>query len=354
MRSPVLSRRQFGKGVATALAASTLPISGLWGSAAIDSTVKGVKLGAITASFNNVVGVPGGTGGRGGRGAGGPGGGAGAPGGGRGPALSTDEAIDQAIKNCMDTGVGFVELASGFLEPRVQGGGIGGQVPPTITPEYLKSREEIRQWRLNTPASFFQDVRKRFDSSGVNLFSMSYTFGDDMTDAEIDAAFRQMQALGINLFQTNQTRVSMGLRMAPYAEKYKITPGWHTHQQANNPNEVSSPASLDNLLAMSPQFMICLDIGHFAVGGNDAYAWFQQNHDHISHMHIKDQTSIGAGSTAAELGDGVLHVADMLKTVRDNHYPIAFIIEREYTTPGLTGTQETKKQMDWMKMVLES
>ena len=341
MKSPFLSRRQFGKGVATALAASTLPISGLWGSAIIDSTVKGVKLGAITGSFNNVVAGSGGAGGGTGRG-------------GRGPALSTDEAIDQAIKNCMDTGVGFVELGSGFLEPRVQGGGVGGQVPATITPEYLKSREEIRQWRLNTPASFFQDVRKRFDSGGVNLFSMSYTFGDDMTDVEIDAAFKQMQALGIKLFQTNQTRVSMGLRMAPYAEKYKITPGWHTHQQANNPNEVSSPDSLASLLAMSPQFMVCLDIGHFAVGGNDPYAWFQQNHDRISHVHIKDQSSIGAGSTAAELGDGVLHVADMLKTVRDNHYPIACIIEREYTTPGLTGTQETKKQMDWMKMVLES
>lgn len=366
MKSAVLSRRQFGKGVATALAASALPVRALWG--AVDSTVRGVKLGAITGSFANGFGGPGpgrpsgpagtagaaGQGGRGGAGAGpaAPGSFPG-PGGPGGPTLSLDESIDQTIQHCVETGCGFVELGNGFLEPRLQGGGVGGQVPATITPEYQKSREEIRQWRLNTPMSFFEDVRKRFDEGGVNLFSMSYTIGDDFTDAEIDAAFKQMQALGLKLFQTNQTRVAMGPRMAPYAQKYKITPGWHTHQQSNDPNEVSSPESLAKLLAMSPQFMICLDIGHFADGGNDPFPWFQQHHDRISHMHIKDVMSIGGGA-AVELGDGVLHIPEMLKAVRDNHYPIAFILERTYTTPGLTGIQETKKQMDWMRVVLES
>ena len=62
-------------------------------------------------------------------------------------------------------------------------------------------------------------VRKKFDDAKINLFSMSNTMADDVTDAELDAMFRQMQALRVNVFQTNQSRVSIGPRLVPFVEK---------------------------------------------------------------------------------------------------------------------------------------
>jgi sugar phosphate isomerase/epimerase len=81
--------------------------------------------------------------------------------------------------------------------------------------------------------------------------------------------------------------------------------------------------------------------------------YFLEHHDRITHLHIKDVTAIGGGG-AAELGEGVLRIDEMLKTVRDNHDPIAFILERNYISPGSNAVQEIRKQIDWMKSVLDS
>jgi hypothetical protein len=113
----------------------------------------------------------------------------------------------------------------------------------------------------------FRQIRRKFAAAAVNLFSYVMTIGDDFTDPEIDAVFKQMEALGVKRFCTNQTRVGMGPRMAAAAEKYRISPAFHTHSLANDPNEIGSPPSLHRVLAMSKRFMVNLDIGHYARGG---------------------------------------------------------------------------------------
>lgn len=315
------SRRDFGKTIG-GLSLAALPASRLWGMSP-DAVYKGVKLGAITGSLGQVAAAPG------------------------------QDVIDGIIQQCIAARVGTVELVNTPLEPRVTGGGIGGQAPATVTPAYSKSRDELRDWRINGPLDRFREIRKKFDAAGLDLYSFVMTIGDDFTEPEIEAVFKQMQALGVDRFCTNQTRVSAGPGMAPYAEKYKIMPAWHTHALVNDPNEVASPESLAKVLAMSKYFMVNLDIGHFADGGNDPMTYFMEHHDRITHLHVKDVKAIGGGG-AAELGEGVLRINDMLRAVRDKHYPIAFILERNYTTPGSTAVEETRKQIEWMERALDS
>lgn len=315
---PVMpSRREFG----TALAGLCLTASRLRG-AKVDAVYKGVRLGAITGSLGAVTAAPG------------------------------QDVVDLIIQQCIAAKVGTVELVNTPLEPRVTGGGIGGQAPATATPEYLKSRDELRQWRINGPLERFRDIRRKFDAAGLNLYSFVMTIGDDFTELEIDAVFRQMQALGVDRFCTNQSRVSAGPRIVPYAEKYRIMPAWHTHALTNDPNEVASPESLSKLLAMSKYFMVNLDLGHFADGGNDPLPYFAAHHDRITHVHVKDVKALGGGA-ATELGEGVLRIYEMLRAARDKHYPLAFILERTYTTPGFSAVEETRRQMDWMERVLD-
>jgi sugar phosphate isomerase/epimerase len=61
----------------------------------------------------------------------------------------------------------------------------------------------------------------------------------------------------------------------------------------NDPNEVASPEGLAKLLAMSKYFMVNLDLGHFADGGNYPMKYFTAHHDPITHIHVKDVKSIG-------------------------------------------------------------
>src|SRR5215475_3524180 len=312
------SRREFGKRALSAIAISAISGSRLFG-ARIDSTVRGVKIGLITGSLNPLPTIPG------------------------------KDPIDIIIDQCLQLGAANVELVNvmGLNEPQVVNGGRFGQPPDKITPEYLDSREKLRQWRLSLPLDRFREVRKKFDAAGLNLFSYVMTIGDDFTDPEIEAVFRQMQALKINLFTTNQTRVGMGPRIATFSEKYKIRPARHPHAMVEDPNEVATPESMEKLLAMSKSFVINLDIGHYTAGNNDAVAFLRQHHDRITHLHIKDRKRNQGPNV--QLGSGDTPIKECLTLIRDNHYPIICLLEREYRDAPGTAVEQTKWQMDYIK-----
>jgi sugar phosphate isomerase/epimerase len=312
------SRRDFNR---FACGAVILPFGRAAQSAPRDAaTVRGVKIGAITGVY--------------------------------GPFTPTNaqDVTDVVIARSREGGIGHIELVNTLYEPRVTGGAVGGQAPASGTPEYQQTREALRQWRLTTAPEFFRRIRQKFDAADLDLYSFVVTIGDDFTDPEIDAVFGHMKGLGVEQFSTNQTRVGMGPRMAPFAEKYQIKPAFHTHALVDDPNEVASPASLDRVLGMSKMFMVNLDIGHFARGGNDPFTYVKAHHDRITHLHIRDQKKDGS---PANVGDGDLQVAEILRTIRDNRWPIACILEQGRTGFG-NSVDATRANLDYMRRVLES
>ena len=284
------------------------------------ATVRGVRLGAITGVFGPFT-----------------------------PAAGGD-VVDAVIASALAGGIGHVEFVNSLIEPRVTGGGIGGQAPATVTPEYRETREALRQWRLSAPADTFRTIRRKFDQAGVTLYSYVMTIGDDFTDPEIDAVFRHMQALGLDKFCTNQTRVGMGPRMAPFAGKYGIRPAFHNHALVADPNEVASPESFARLFAMSPLFMANLDMGHYARGGNDPLAFLRANPTRITHVHVRDMKRDG---TAADMGSGDLPLKDMLTFVRDGRHPIAFILEQSRSGSG-TNVEKARQNLDVLRTYLDA
>ena len=295
---------------------------GIFAARAIDATVRGVKLGITTGSLNPL------------------------------PVVDGKDPLDVLIDGCVAIGAANVELAAGFFGPPVTGGLVGGQAPAQLTPEYTKSREALRQWRTSQEAlDRYTLVGKKFRDGGLNLLSISNTFSDDCTDDEMDWMFRGMRALGVKMFQSNQTRVSMGPRLVPFAEKYKIMPSFHTHSAVNDPNEIASPASLQKLMDLSTDFRICLDIGHFTAGNNDAVAYLREHHDRITHIHVKDRKRDNGPNVAWGTGD--TPIIPCLQLIRDNHWPIYALIEREFKGTG-TPPEETKADLDYMKHALES
>ena len=313
----IYSRREFGTAALSTLALPMLAVVPL---RAIELTVRGVKLGITTASLNPL------------------------------PQVTGKDPLDVLIEELVQLGVGNVELSGGFFGPPVRGAAVGGQVPKEPNPEYTKSRDELRQWRLSQASlDRFRDVRKKFDDAKINLYSMSNTMADDVTDAELDAMFRQMQALKVSVFQTNQTRVSMGPRLVPFVDKYKIRPAFHTHAEVEDPNEIASVESMQKLLNMSKEFRICLDIGHFTAGNNDAVAYLREHHDRITHIHVKDRKRNKGPNV--EWGTGDTPIKECLTMIRDNKWPIYAFIEREFM--GTRGpVEETRRDLDYMKEAL--
>ena len=305
------SRRDFGKLAATGLTFSALS------SAKVNSTVGGVRLGAISYCFRALPRTPG------------------------------TDYIDTIIKACLDCGVGYVELTSPMVEPPTTLPG-GGRVPPD-TPENRKAREEVRKWRLTAPMARFKEIRKKFDDSGISLFAYVMTFAEDFTDEEIEAVFQQARALGVGIIGTNQTTVGMGPKLVPYADKYKMDLSFHNHSKAENPNEVASPQSFEKLFGMSKHFKANLDVGHFVGGNQDPIAFIEQHHDRITHLHLKDRKRNDGPNMP--WGEGDTPIKQVLTLVKEKHYPIYCLVEYEYKGTG-SPIEETKKCMEYMRQVL--
>ena len=314
------SRREFNRAALAGLTASVLPG---WVSRTAAMQVRGVKVGLITGSLNPLGEL-----------------------GGRDP-------IDVIIEQCKQLDVLDVELVTVFPQgqPEVVNGGRFGQPPAQITPDYMKTRQALRAWRIALPLDRFKEVRRKFDAAKLNLFSYVYTIDDHMTDAEIEAAFRQLQALGVPMFTTNQTRVGIGPRIAPLSEKYNIKAAWHPHAEIQDPNEVATPASMEKLLAMSKSFVINLDIGHFAAGNNDVLAFLKKHHERIAHLHVKDRKRDKGPNV--QLGTGDTPIKESAALIRDERWPIMLILEREYRDAPGSPVEQTRWQLNYLKGLLE-
>ena len=321
----MVTRRAFGKaamaGFTGAALASTRFAPSLT-AARLDSTIEGVKVGAITYSFRDMPRIPG------------------------------ADYLEAGIRGCVDCGIGAAELWATMAQPQTMLPRNGQYNPQLMdTPEMKKAREEMRQWRISTPMSYWHGIRKRFDDVGIELIGYSLTLGDDFTDEELDTTFRAVRAMGVSHIGTNQMRVAMGRRAAPFAEKYKVTLGFHNHTLVDDPNEIASIASFQRVMDMSPFFKVNLDIGHFTAANLDAVDYMRKHHQSITYVHLKDRRRDNGPN--APWGHGETPVREVLQLIKHERYPIPVVIEYEYMSER-SAVDEVRRCMDFIREALRS
>jgi sugar phosphate isomerase/epimerase len=300
-----MTRRDFGK-----IAAAALPAAKAFG-AGPDSTVGGVKLGAITYSFHDLKRTPG------------------------------QDAVDQCIDNLLYAGCQYCELMSSDVEPAGPGRGAAQTGGPT-------PREALRKWRIETPAEHFETVRKKFNDAGITIFAYTVNYNAQYSDEEIAASFRHAKALGTNLIASSTT-VSMAKRIVPFAEKTNMNVAFHGHTNITDPEQFATPKNFAAALEMSRLYRVNLDIGHFVAAGFDPVSYIRENHEHITHLHVKDKKKNDGPNMP--WGQGDTPVKEVLLLLKNNHYPIAAMTEMSYEVPGPT-RDEVKKNMEDMRKIL--
>jgi sugar phosphate isomerase/epimerase len=277
------SRREFGR---LALVGLPMTVALAQGPSRINSKVNGVQIGVQSYSFRRL-------------------------------------SLDDAVKAMAQIGIGECELWSGHVEPRSGPPPEGG-----MTPEMRRQRqEETRKWRLTVSFDHFKDVRKKFDAAGIRLQAYNLSFNDNFTDEEIDRGFQMAKALGVKLITASST-LSSAKRVAPFAEKYKITVAMHGHSNLTDPNQFAKPESFASALAMSKYFAVNLDIGHFFAAGFDPVGYIEANHARITNLHIKDRKKEDGPNTPWGLGD--TPIKQVLQLLKQKKYDIPANIEYEY------------------------
>ncbi len=279
------SRRDFGR-----IALAAFPAAGALATK-IDSKIGGVQIGVQSYSFR-------------------------------------DRPLDAAIQAMVDCGLGECELTQGHVEPRLRG-------------------EELRNWRLTTPLDFFQGIRKKFDSAGIELLAYNLSFSDNFSDEEIDRGFQMARAMGVDLITASSTLTS-AKRVAPFAEKYRIKVAMHGHDNTRDPNQFAKPESFAAAMAMCPYFYVNLDIGHFFAAGYDPVSYLQENHTRILVLHLKDRKKDHGPGTP--FGEGDTPIKQVLLLLKKNQWAIPANIEYEYK--GENTVAEVKKCYGYCRDVL--
>ena len=241
-----------------------------------------------------------------------------------------DRALDPAIDAYKACNIGLCELWQGHVEP--------ADAP----------REALRQWRLETPLSHFTDVRKKFDDAGVLLYAYNYSFNDNFSDEEIGRGFLMAKAMGVKYITASST-LKAAQRVAPFADKHKITVAMHGHSNITDPNQFAKPESFDQAMAMSKWFAVNLDIGHFYAAGYDPVDYLQRHHDKIITLHIKDRKRPSDGANLP-FGEGDTPIKPVLALLKQNKWKIPANIEYEYK--GADTVTEVKRCYQYIKDAL--
>jgi hypothetical protein len=255
--------------------------------------------------------------------------------------------IGKILDYLHEVGVSACGIQSGHVSPP----GLsetGWWIADRNLPGMRESRERARQWRLTAPDSYFTNLRDRFAAAGCRMDYYGMNFNDTFTDAEREAELRAARALGVRACYAS-IRLDECARLAPLVEKHQVRIAMHNHSNIYDPQELGTPESLEKALAMSPYFMVSLDLGHFVAGNNDPIAFIKKHHARIMNVHVRDRKKNNGPNTP--LGKGDTPIAEVLRLIRDEKFPIQCFVEYEYGSLR-TPVEEVKACFDYCRSVL--
>jgi sugar phosphate isomerase/epimerase len=289
------TRREFGRVLIAGIPA--VSAVGIPFSADAASKISGVQIGVITYSFR---GMP----------------------------------VAQMIPAMTKIGLSEVELMSGDCETLAGAPPAPGRGEPP-SPRMLAAQKAREEWRAAAKPDAFKAVRNQFTDAAIDLRILCYNMGVTIKDEEIDYAFRMGQALGVRAISSSST-VTVAKRVAPFAEKYKLTWGAHGHDNVKDPEQFATPEVFAKVMALNKFMGVNLDIGHFTAAGFDAVAYIKENHARITNLHLKDRKKSPAGEMTPiqnnnyPWGQGDTPIREVLQLLKKEKWDIPANIEYEY------------------------
>ncbi|MBN1158746.1 MAG: sugar phosphate isomerase/epimerase [Bacteroidales bacterium] len=273
---------------------------------------------------------------------------------------SMPSSAEAMLQYCLDAGISSVELLGNVIESYA--GLPPGPPRPAWGVELTREQQlaydssmavasEIqREWRINAPMTKFEELRKMYNDSGVNIHIANLSPAN-WSDEEIDYAFNAAKALGA-MGVCNEIGEEACKRLAPFAEKYGMFAIFHNHGQPADPGW-----SFDPFLEISPAIMLNFDAGHyFGFTGQDPAEIIQRHHDRIVSIHLKDKTGPDSDPPNKNMpwGQGDTPIAEILQLVQSEGWDIHCDIELEYDIPeDSDAVAEVKKCVEYSKNILK-
>lgn len=227
---------------------------------------------------------------------------------------------------------------------------------PTTAEEkaaFAEAGTQLRKWRMSVSLDMFRELRKRFEAKGIDLYAYSPSgMSAVSSDAELERTVAITKALGARVVTTGMPK-SVAKRFAPMAEKAGLVVGIEGRPNANSTDadSIATPADFAEAVGYSKNYGIDLDVGDATGGGFDVLAFVRANHARITGFNLKDRKK---DRTSMPWGEGETPVAELLRMVQKERYPIRCSIDCDYATAaGGSRLEDIKKCLRYAEGVLK-
>jgi sugar phosphate isomerase/epimerase len=187
--------------------------------------------------------------------------------------------------------------------------------------------ETLEKWRLGLATDRMREFRKKYEDAGLLIEILKVDGLLTMNEPTLDYVFTLAKALGSRALSTeinnNETNLK---RVGQFADKHQLMVGYHGHAS-------TTPAHWERAFSFAKYNGANLDLGHFVAGNNVSPVDFmKQHHARITHIHVKDRKKNEGPNMP--FGEGDTPIAEVLRLIRDNRWPIQATIEFEYPVPA--------------------
>jgi sugar phosphate isomerase/epimerase len=232
------------------------------------------------------------------------------------------------LKNCVELGLSGVELRTQPVEaylglaPDLAVGKKDGEKANAAS-----RAEQVRAFRKSASMDKAREFRTMYETAGVLIEIVKVDGIFKMSDDELDYAFTLAKTLGARAISSEISHVEDELkRVGSFADKHKLMVGYHGHA-------TTKPEHWEAAFALAKYNGANVDLGHFVAGNNTSPVPFiTQHHDRVTHVHLKDRKFNNGPNTP--FGEGDTPIAEVLRLIRDNKWPIQGTIEFEYKVPA--------------------
>lgn len=225
------------------------------------------------------------------------------------------------LQACLQLGLSGVELRTQPVEAFLG-------VPP-VDPAKKKDENaaELRDWRKSVSLDRAKEFRAMYEKAGVLIEIVKVDGIFKLSDEEIDYSFNLAKALGARAMSTEISHNEAELkRVGQFADKHQLMIGYHGHA-------TTTPEHWEAAFALAKYNGANVDLGHFVAGNNTSPVPFiTKHHDRVTHVHLKDRKYNNGPNTP--FGEGDTPIAEVLRLIRDNKWPIQGTIEFEYKVPA--------------------
>jgi sugar phosphate isomerase/epimerase len=169
-----------------------------------------------------------------------------------------------------------------------------------------------------TPTDQVAPKAAEYRAAGMTLTAAGTIYFPKDEDDDIRAKFEYCKAAGISLIVGAPTHKTLP-RVEKFVKEYNIRVGIHNH----GPEDKEWPSPLDVLGAvknMDSRLGCCIDVGHTMRAGTDVVTAIRKAGPRLFDLHMKDLADGKLKESQVAVGEGVMPVRNIFKTLIDMHY----------------------------------